>query len=166
MLLRLLTGNASLSLRYLAFIVFLINFIFVLISAIIAFMSIAQLGIQYSWLNLFVIWMVLTALCLVASIFMGRPRWRRHLIDTAQNIRTDAISQKRKKEPTSVESPATTEIIDQNLLEKLSKKYLHPGTGFETLDRPQDEAGKNQRTSNKRNRRRKRITPRPKVCFS
>jgi hypothetical protein len=36
-----------------------------------------------------------------------------------------------------------------------------PRTGFEILDRPKDASGKNERTSNKRNRRRKHVTRRP-----
>jgi hypothetical protein len=96
-------------------------------------MSIAQLGIQYSWLNLFVIWMVLTAFCLVAvSLWVAQDGGDISLIQHKISELTQS-ARKEKEEPTSVESPATTEIIDQNLLEKLSKKYLHPEQALKHL---------------------------------
>lgn len=121
------------SLRYLVFIVFLINFIFVLISAIIAFTAIAQLGVQYSWLNLFIVWGVLTAFCLVAvSLWVAQDGGDISLIQHEISELTQS-AKKEKEEPTSVESPTTTELIDRNLVEKLSKKYVHPEQALKHL---------------------------------
>jgi hypothetical protein len=122
-----------LSIRYLAFIVFLINFIFALITAIIAFISIAQLGPQYSWLNLIVIWGVLTAFCLTAiSLWVAQDGGDISLIQRRISELTQS-AKKESREPTPVESPAKAEVVDQNLLEKLSKKYLHPEQALKHL---------------------------------
>ncbi len=121
------------SLRYLAFIVFLINFIFVLVGAIFAFMSIAQLGEQYSWANLFVIWVILTAFCLVAvSLWVAQDGGDISLIQRKISEMTQSAKKENEVTP-SVESPATTETIDQNLVEKLSKKYLNPEQALKHL---------------------------------
>lgn len=42
-------------------------------------------------------------------------------------------AKREKEESTSIESPTTTKIIDQNLVEKLSKKYLHPEQALKYL---------------------------------
>lgn len=96
-------------------------------------MSIAQLGEQYSWANLFVIWVVLTAFCLVAvSLWVAQDGGDISLIQRKISEMTQSAKKENEVTP-SVESPATTEIIDQNLVEKLSKKYLNPEQALKHL---------------------------------
>jgi hypothetical protein len=122
-----------LSLRYLVFIVFLINFIFILISAIFAFIAIIQLGVQYSWLNLIIIWDVVSASCLVAlSLWVAQDGGDISLLQ-AKISELIQSAKKENKQPTPVESPSTIETSDQNLVEKLSKTYLHPQQALKHL---------------------------------
>jgi hypothetical protein len=46
--------------------------------------------------------------------------------EETEELQNEKSANKENGETTSVESPARTEVTDQNLVEKLSKKYLHP----------------------------------------
>ena len=46
--------------------------------------------------------------------------------EETEELQNEESANKENPETTSVESPARTEVTDQNLVEKLSKKYLHP----------------------------------------
>ena len=55
------------------------------------------------------------------------------LTEETEELPYEQTAEKENKELPSVESPTTTEVIDQKLVEKLSKKYLHPELALKCL---------------------------------
>jgi hypothetical protein len=53
--------------------------------------------------------------------------------EETEQLHYEKTAEKENGEPPSVESPAKTEAIGQNLVEELSKKYLHPEQALKYL---------------------------------
>jgi len=114
--------------RRLAFYVLLVNFIVILVLAAIALQALIEVGQGFSWTSLFIIWAVVTDLCLVAIAYWVARDGER--IDDM----TTAISKLERPPATPPERVGVeNEGLDPRLVEKLSKKFIYPEKALKGL---------------------------------